>query len=479
MSEHVSRWWSRRVVAVLAILGLAGTMAVPRAAAQEPPTAVVTMEAMGTDGIAGLALLMPVSGGTSVQIVVAGAPAGTLAVVHRGTCEAIDPAPVALLGDVSTTSQITVANGFGTLTDGAHVLALHAGLDLASAIACGPIPAGAGAEPSPAPSEEPPAPSERPSSEGGSFTGPLTGFGITWPAGWTRYEVAAFEGEDRIGLSDAATSIFLAAAVAPDGDPQACVRAARQRLFDRLDAGSVRDIAPVTDTDGTIVSGAETDRAWLAYRYVSVGSDGERDLADHLECRRYADVILYLLHRSPADGYWDATAAREDLLTGLTFGGTRSAPVASAGPSPAVSPSVAPPPPSATPNADCEGFAPWHAATLARIDVLTQLKAEADDAAMAYDEPRYVAVFVRAARDLQRMRGEQERDPVPPAARDANRLAVTTFESYASAARLFAEYYQTSTTTATLQRAARAQRAAEQLEAELNVALADVEATCG
>src|SRR5690606_26582145 len=161
-----------------------------------------------------LALFMPsASGGTDIQIIVAGAAPGTFAVVHRGTCDAIDPTPVALLGDISTTSQVVVANAFEALADGAHVLALHQGLELATAIGCGVIPAVAGVVTSPIPSEPPP-------TAGGSFTGTLTGFGIAWPAAWTRYEVVAVEGEDRIGLSNAATSMLLAAHLAPGGDPQ-------------------------------------------------------------------------------------------------------------------------------------------------------------------------------------------------------------------------------------------------------------------
>ena len=115
---------------------------------------------------------------------------------------------------------------------------------------------------------------------------------------------------------------------------------------------------------------------------------------------------------------------------------------------------------------------------MARFDKLAQLKADADDAAMAYDQPRYVAVLVRSSRDLERMRGEQGQGPVPPAGQAANDLAVKTFASFASAAKVLTEYYQSSTTTATLTRAARAQDAAEQVEADYNVALADVEAAC-
>lgn len=617
---------SWRVPASLLSMALAiGTLAAPPTSAQDPVMASVLIEPVGTDGIGGLALLSPAAnGGTDVQILVAGAPTQTFAVVHAGTCDAVDPTPVALLGDVSTTSQVTVANPFESLADGEHVLAVHRGLDLASAVGCGSIPAMTG---SPTPDEtDPPEPPE------GSYAAPDGSFAIAWPTGWQTYEVLPVEGEARIGLSNGLTSVLIAGRIEPGTDAQACVREARGDLFDRLDSGALRDLEPLTDAQGAAVSGAEAGRAWLAYRYVSVEQAGEFDVADYLECRTAGDVVVFILHRSAPATYGAASGARDALLAGLTLGGgvgprptEAPRPTAAAGGGSYTAPTVgftltwdgrwteyaipgleryehvslsdgpsrvavsgiidpawdalacaqdsdadfqvragdgrirdleplvnpdgsrlrggdtarawigyrytdaesggavaeyhecraantvvvriqhrslpdvygqeaaardellqgltlptAPPPaPAPTPNAACDGYPAWHEATLARFDALTKLKSDVDEAAMAYDEPRLVAAYVRASRDLQRMSGEQERDPVPPAARAANALAAEALGSFAAAARIFAEYYQSSTTTPTLQRAARAQHTAERVEADFNVALSDVEAACG
>lgn len=608
---------SWRMCASMVSVALVVTALAMPARAQDPIAAQVVINAIGADGVSGLALLAPAAdGGTSIQIIVARAPDDTFAVIHGGDCEAIDPTPVALLGDVSATSQVTVTNRFAALADGGHVLALHAGLDLTTAIGCGPIPLAEG---------QPPAPTEQPSTGGGEFTGQVTGFSIVWPAGWERYQVVEVEGEDRVGLQKGGSSILVAVSRRPGADAQACVRDARQTLFDRLDQGGLRDLAPMDDAAGNPISGVETDRAWLAYRYTSVEDTGEFDVTDYLECRVSGDLLVSIAHRTSPVTYVDDAAERDALLASLVLptgsrapttepgGGSYTAPTVgftltwdgrwseypapgleayehvglSDGPSrvavsgiidpatdalacaqdsdadfqvrasdgriadlqpltnadgsrvrggdasrawvgyrytdPAsgdmvveyhecraansvvvriqhrslpevyeqeaaardallqglVLPASPPAPPSSTPNPDCEGYQSWHDATSARMDALTQLKADADEAAMAYDLPRYVAVLVRSTRDLQRMRSEQETGPVPPLARAANDLAVKTFEAYASASRILTEYYQSSTTTATLQRASRAQKAAEREEAQFNVALADVEAGCG
>jgi hypothetical protein len=288
-----------------------GVVPLSPAHAQDTAPAVVTIAPVGAGGISGLALMSPAAGGTSIQIIVAEAPSETFAVVHGGTCEAIDPTPVALLGDVSDTTQVTVANAFDTLADGGHVLALHAGLDLTSAVGCGAIPALATTPVEPDPTQAPP-------ESGGTFTGPITGFAVTWSPDWERYEVVEVEGQDRVGLRNGSSSMLLAARNAPAGDPQGCVRDARQELFDRLDAGSIRDLAPMTDEQGATISGVETGRAWLTYRYIDI-ENGEAAITDHLECRQVGDVLLSVLHRSFTDDYARATGVRERLLSDLRF----------------------------------------------------------------------------------------------------------------------------------------------------------------
>lgn len=623
MSEHVSRW-SRRIVAGLMSMALAvGGVSTHVAAQEAPTTAVVPIAAVGTDGLAGLALLMPApGGGTNVQIVVSDAPSGTFAVVHGGTCAAIDPAPVALLGDVSTTSQVAIANAIDTLADGAHVLALHAGLDLASALGCGAIPRVAGSAPAPTPEPGP----TQPSGAGGSFTGPVTGFSITWPADWERYEVVESETEDRIGLRHGTTSILIGIRPRPGIDAQTCVRDARQGLFDRLDQGTLRDLAPLADADGSPISGIDGDRAWLAYRYVSVEAGGEFDIADYLECRTSGDYLLSILHRSTPDTY-DA-AEREAVLAGMTLpggepqatpvagGGSYAAPTLgfsiawdgrwmeipvtglegyehvglSDGPSRVVvsgildpawnalacaqdsdanfvvresagtyvdleplmgpdgsrirggdetrawvgyrytvaetggtvaeyhecraangvvvriqhrslpdlydqeavardqllegltMPSGPPPPPASTPNAACEGYAPWHEGTVGRVEELARLKSEVNeatnDAALSFSLTKFKQVLRRVTADLSRMHLDQRAAVAPPAAAEAHARAIEMFAAFQKAAAVLSEYYETSTDRPTLDRATAAQKAADASESAYNDAIVVVEAAC-
>ncbi|HKZ91383.1 MAG TPA: hypothetical protein VJZ50_04530 [Candidatus Limnocylindrales bacterium] len=149
------------------------------ALAQDPaPIPVqVQVSAVGASGVAGIALLYPAASGTAVQLLVVGAPAGTTAVIHPGRCDAPDSALVALLGDVGVSGQVqlTVPVSFEMLTDGAHVVALHPGLDMATQLGCGAIPAvvapvpdgpDASAAPTPVPVDAPPAlqPIEAPTS---------------------------------------------------------------------------------------------------------------------------------------------------------------------------------------------------------------------------------------------------------------------------------------------------------------------------
>ncbi|MFN8519439.1 MAG: hypothetical protein U0667_08645 [Chloroflexota bacterium] len=129
-----------RVSASLLSVALATAAVVAPASAQATAPTQVAIAAVGDDGVAGLALLSASpSGGTTVQIIVASAPADTFAVIHAGDCDDIDPAPVALLGDVSSTSQVSIAGPLASVADGGHVLAAHAGLDLATAVRCGTI----------------------------------------------------------------------------------------------------------------------------------------------------------------------------------------------------------------------------------------------------------------------------------------------------------------------------------------------------
>ena len=138
----------RLIVAGMATLLWAATgtgfAAVAQAAdAAAGETIQVQIEPADPSGPSGLAIMAAVEGGTAVQVLVPGAPEGTTAVIHPGSCDAVDPTLVGLVGEIGGSAQVqaTVPVSLGELADGGHVIALHPGLDLATTIACGAIPA--------------------------------------------------------------------------------------------------------------------------------------------------------------------------------------------------------------------------------------------------------------------------------------------------------------------------------------------------
>jgi hypothetical protein len=96
-----------------------------------------------TTGLDGMAVLTETEGGTGVQVLVPDAPEGTVATIQAGTCAAVGPDLVGLLGQLGTggQAQATVPLPISTLADGRHVVALHPGLTLTTTLACGAIPA--------------------------------------------------------------------------------------------------------------------------------------------------------------------------------------------------------------------------------------------------------------------------------------------------------------------------------------------------
>lgn len=158
------------------LAAFAGHGAVAQEAARDP--LLVRVQPVGETGLEGIALLAPTTGGTSVQLLVMGAPTGTSAVIHLGGCDVPFTTLVALLGDLGASGQIqtTVPVAFETLTDGSHVVALHPGLDMTTSLGCGMIPAvtaeavgpvDSPAAPAPQPVGDPasPRPVEAPASE--------------------------------------------------------------------------------------------------------------------------------------------------------------------------------------------------------------------------------------------------------------------------------------------------------------------------
>lgn len=156
----------RRPLAPAALIaGLAGLLLAGSTAAQ---SVQVVIAPLGPSGVSALAVLGPVPEGTAVQLMATEAPTGTVAVVHAGTCDAVDPAAVGLIGDASAgLLQVHVPVPFDGLLGTPHVIALHPGLDMSVVLGCGEIPTGAvpsgGPTPRPTPSTTvPPQPSPSP-----------------------------------------------------------------------------------------------------------------------------------------------------------------------------------------------------------------------------------------------------------------------------------------------------------------------------
>ncbi len=184
-----------RLILVMAVLSLSVGMPVQSGAQQAPAKITVQIVEQGGSGLTGLALLEAAETGTSVQVVVLGAQAGTVAVIHRGTCAQYDELPEALLGDVGAAGQIQVVvpTPFATLAAGGYVIALHAGLaDLATSLACGEIGGVAAGPTVTAVTVETPAavPTQSPAAagtgvQGNSYTSPTYGYSVTWDETWT------------------------------------------------------------------------------------------------------------------------------------------------------------------------------------------------------------------------------------------------------------------------------------------------------
>src|SRR5262245_47679527 len=138
--EHVRRSSLARLIVVASVLLLVASGFPAFTSAQESSDPLqVDLVPVGDATVSGLALLSPSGDVTAVQLLVMGAVEGTAAMIHRGTCDDIHPAPIALLGDVGAAGQIqtTAPVPYATLTSGGYLIALHTGLsELASAVAC-------------------------------------------------------------------------------------------------------------------------------------------------------------------------------------------------------------------------------------------------------------------------------------------------------------------------------------------------------
>ena len=148
----------RPVVMVAAIM-LSSAVAAPVSAAEavRPPVAPISVaiEPVETGGPSGFGLVAANAEGTGVQVLVTGAEPGLSVTIHQQACDAIDgTALVGLVGQLAATgqTQATIPTPLASLTDGAHVIAVHPGFEFDSIVACGVIPeVGTGPAPLPLP----------------------------------------------------------------------------------------------------------------------------------------------------------------------------------------------------------------------------------------------------------------------------------------------------------------------------------------
>lgn len=127
----------------MVVVALSGLSLVQPARAADSPIQV-PIAASVAGGPTGLVTLLPTAdGGTTVQVVAQGAPDGASVAIHPGTCEAVGADLTGLVGNLSAAGQVasTIPVGIATLADGAHVIAIHPGLDVTRALACGAVPA--------------------------------------------------------------------------------------------------------------------------------------------------------------------------------------------------------------------------------------------------------------------------------------------------------------------------------------------------
>ena len=496
------------VLATLALLVAPGA-----ARAQDPAQAPVQVQvqAVGDAGVAGIALLTPSAGGAAIQVLVVGAPAGTTAVVHPGTCDIPDAALVALLGDVGATGQLqtTVPVAFETLTDGAHSIALHPGLDMSTPLGCGLIPAvappadvadtGATPEPPLAP-EASPAPGSVGAAE--TFEGTAFDFSLSWAQPWRQVPVEATAGQDALQLTNETSDVFVTGHEGFAGDALACVSDWERRVFESLQAGRISSVDRAAGPDGASVSGGDSSRARSGFRYSVALDDGTtRQQVDMLECRRLSSSgVLETLLVSPADSFAEQLPQVEALLTGLVLAEVTEGPSAqpdvapsppSALPSPQPSEAAVPPPvsepapeptleptPEPTPDAACLGVEAWIAATEGRITRINEALSDLNAVAGRYDLPAYLAGLASLEGEIQVMVARQAQEVVPGIATEVNANAVNAYETYIDAARQIYESMTTSVDVGTYSRAMGRYEEATKLIGEVQRAMGELKGRC-
>ena len=486
----------------IGLVALQGLQAAPSpAAGQGLPDGTIQfpIAPVASGGVKGVVLLRPsTDGGTAVQVLVAQAPQGTVAVIHPGTCEAIDPSLVALLGDVGTGAslQVTIPIEIGSLADGAHALALYEDIGFATTLACGTIPA-TGPGPAPELSAQPTA-----ASDVGTYSSPRYGFSVTWDPTWQRVDDPPPEGVDRITLDDGLNTIQIAGYHSEAGDAASCVAAWEDSLFAGVRDGSVGDLAPLQGADGTRVAGGDAAHAWAAYSYLHQPLTTET--ADYRECWSLADgTMVELGHVAFIDDYEAGVLGRQAIVATLVLPdvpapasqGPEVVPAPEEVPSPEVVPpedvsstEVVPPPedvppedvppPEATLDPACDGVPAWVDATRGRLDRIVDLQTEADAFVTDGDVDGYVASVGRFAGEVRELLAGQQSDLVPDLALSANEDAIETFGHYIDAGETLYSHIKVAASTGTYQRFLDAIGAANEGAGSVRTQLGELSGRC-
>jgi hypothetical protein len=484
----------RLPVALAACLALATALPATLATAQGSgsATAAVTLSPVGDSTVSGLAVLTPRDADTAANVVALGAPAGAMAVVHAGTCTAIDPTPVGLLGDVGTTGQLatTVPLAFGDIADGGHVVAIHPGLDLSTALACGAIPqvaTGPDGGPSAAPGASVvPGSSDSPAS--GRFDGARFGFAIDWDDPWQRQEWDPGEGYEGLYLSNGTSSVSFVAFELPGGDATACIRDWEGRLLGLLRAGTVADLQPVTDAEQP----GDAERAVGSYQYLYKTQDDPAGstIIERDECRRLSDSsVIEVTSDIPAASHDTEAPLVTALVARLTTTGT---PSGSGGPPPSAAPTTpttptapptpvvtAPPTPAPLPTPDpaCEGVDAWVRDTLARFDAAKGI-ADEIGTSMNAGMAAYAQALSGASLAIQQLQIAQQQAVVPSAAAAAQADVIKMFQKLAEAYDLMGQAYTTGN-TGVLQQGLSAASEAQGLAATARTGVRNAATPCG
>lgn len=473
----------RRLLAALFTLLMPASALIPFAtrAADAGSGVTLTLDPVGTSTVTGLAVLTPRDGDTAANVLGVGAPAGAMAVIHAGSCTAIDPTPTGLLGDVGTTGQLaaTVPVPFSTIADGGHVLVIHPGLDLATALACGAIPLAAATDSTPAPEG-----SGHPAGE--RFESVTFGFAVDWDDPWRRQEWDPGEGYEGLSLSNGTSSVSIVAFDLTDGDATVCVRNWESRLLGLMRAGTVAELQPVIDDQGQPVGGGDPSRAFGAYQYLYKSEDDPQGspMVERDECRTLGGrSVIEITSDVPADAREDQEPLVDELIGRLVVTGrsvTPTTPPATSQPTPAATVAATPDPtpaPEPTPDAACVGMDVWVKDTLARFDAV---KGMADDLATAMNAG--MAAYAQALADtsvaVQRLQIEQQQAAVPVSAKDAQDAVVRMLQKLAEAYDLMAQAYA-SGNSAVLQQGLAAASEAQGLATSARAAIRGVATPCG